>query len=66
MFMDASVLPSELIATPQPLIGFCGLDVSTNPVHKTIWEAFSNNRKQDRCIFILKFNLFFYLQLTIF
>lgn len=53
MFMDASVLPSELIATPQALIGFCGLDVSTNPVHKTIWEAFSNNRKQDRCVHII-------------
>uniref|UniRef100_A0A1L8D8B3 Trafficking protein particle complex subunit 11 n=1 Tax=Nyssomyia neivai TaxID=330878 RepID=A0A1L8D8B3_9DIPT len=46
--MDCSVLPPELTATPQPLIGFCGLDTAKNPVHKSIWDAFNSNRKNDR------------------
>lgn len=49
---DTSILPPELITTPQPLIGLCGLDIVKNPIHKSIWDAFNNNRKIDRfCIF---------------
>ncbi|XP_030385750.1 trafficking protein particle complex subunit 11 [Scaptodrosophila lebanonensis] len=43
MTIDATALPSELLVTPQPLIGFCGLDVSRQSVHKSIWDAFSGN-----------------------
>lgn len=48
MSADTSILPSELIVTPLPLIGFSGLDTLKNPVHKSIWESFSNNKKNDR------------------
>ncbi|XP_018405542.1 PREDICTED: trafficking protein particle complex subunit 11 isoform X1 [Cyphomyrmex costatus] len=39
-------LPTELIAKPLALIGLTGLDVA-NPVHRSIWDAFSNNRRPD-------------------
>lgn len=39
-------LPAELIAKPLALIGLTGLDI-TNPVHRSIWDAFSNNRRLD-------------------
>lgn len=48
MSVDVTVLPSELLVAPQPLIGFCGLDTTHNVVHKAVWDAFSINRKADR------------------
>ncbi|XP_058981914.1 trafficking protein particle complex subunit 11 [Musca domestica] len=48
MNVDSTSLPSELLVAPQPLIGLCGLDVNRNAVHKTIWDAFSSNRKAER------------------
>lgn len=45
---DANSLPPELLETPQPVIGFSGLDCSKNLVHKSIWDAFNTNRKADR------------------
>ncbi|XP_011691077.1 PREDICTED: trafficking protein particle complex subunit 11-like [Wasmannia auropunctata] len=39
-------LPAELIAKPLALIGLTGLDIA-NPVHRSIWDAFSNNRRPD-------------------
>ncbi|XP_055376778.1 trafficking protein particle complex subunit 11 isoform X2 [Condylostylus longicornis] len=45
--MDTTALPSELLVPPQPLIGFCGLDIIKNSVHKSIWDAFNNNRKTN-------------------
>ncbi|XP_065360151.1 trafficking protein particle complex subunit 11 [Calliphora vicina] len=48
MSIESTALPSELLVAPQPLIGLCGLDVNRNSVHKSIWDAFSNNRKADR------------------
>lgn len=42
-------LPSEVIETPGPLIGFVGLDLNgANLTHKSIWDAFNTNRKSDR------------------
>ncbi|XP_052847820.1 trafficking protein particle complex subunit 11 [Drosophila gunungcola] len=41
--MDSTALPSELLVTPQPLVGFCGLDTSRVAVHKAVWEAFSGS-----------------------
>ncbi|EDW50298.1 GM14549 [Drosophila sechellia] len=43
MTMDATALPSELLVTPQPLVGFCGLDTARVSVHKAVWEAFSGS-----------------------
>ncbi|KAH8379401.1 hypothetical protein KR009_004669 [Drosophila setifemur] len=43
MTMDASALPSELLVSPQPLVGFCGLDTVRLGVHKAVWEAFSGS-----------------------
>lgn len=48
MSADTSILPSELLVNPQPLIGFSGLDVVKNTVHRAVWDAFNNNRKNDR------------------
>jgi len=39
-------LPAELTAKPLALIGLTGLDIS-NPIHRSIWDAFSNNRRPD-------------------
>lgn len=39
-------LPAELVAKPLALIGLTGLDIA-NPVHRSIWDAFSNNRRPD-------------------
>lgn len=47
MTLDASVLPSELVTTAQPLVGLSGLDVQRNTVHKTIWDAFNNGKKPE-------------------
>ncbi|EDV96352.1 trafficking protein particle complex subunit 11 [Drosophila grimshawi] len=41
MTIDGTTLPSELLVIPQPLIGFCGLDIARQSVHKSIWDAFS-------------------------
>ncbi|XP_026845227.1 trafficking protein particle complex subunit 11 [Drosophila persimilis] len=43
MTIDATALPSELLVTPQPLIGFCGLDTARQGVHKAIWDGFSGS-----------------------
>lgn len=56
MSMDANILPSELIENKKPLIGLVGLDIIKNSVHKSIWDAFNNNRKADRLIILLFFD----------
>lgn len=48
MTLDASVLPSELVTTAQPLVGLSGLDVQRNATHKTIWDSFNNSKKPER------------------
>ncbi|KAH8395202.1 hypothetical protein KR222_002354 [Zaprionus bogoriensis] len=48
MTIDATSLPSELLVIPQPLIGFCGLDVARQSVHKSIWDAFSGTLQQRK------------------
>lgn len=45
---DANTLPPELLETPQPVIGFTGLDCNKNLTHKSIWDTFNTNRKADR------------------
>lgn len=45
---DANMLPPEFSETPQPVIGFLGLDCNRNLTHKSIWDAFNTNRKSDR------------------
>lgn len=39
-------LPPELIIKPLALIGLSGLDI-VNPIHRSIWDAFSNNRRLE-------------------
>ncbi|XP_076754890.1 trafficking protein particle complex subunit 11 gry isoform X1 [Xylocopa sonorina] len=39
-------LPPELVTKPLALIGLTGLDIA-NPVHRSIWDAFSVNRRLD-------------------
>lgn len=45
---DANAFPPELLETPQPVIGFVGLDCGRNLTHKSVWDAFNTNRKSDR------------------
>jgi len=40
----SNVLPKELCCAPKPYIVLTGLDITFNAVHKSIWDAFSNNR----------------------
>ncbi|XP_076160826.1 trafficking protein particle complex subunit 11 gry isoform X2 [Ptiloglossa arizonensis] len=47
-------LPSELTTKPLALIGLTGLDI-TNPVHRSIWDAFSNNRRLQ--VSVIQFKL---------
>ena len=44
----ASEFPPELLSAPQGLVILTGLDITYNAIHKTIWDSFSNNKKQDR------------------
>ncbi|KAK0178490.1 hypothetical protein PV327_007378 [Microctonus hyperodae] len=41
-----SDLPAELVAKPLALIALSGLDTS-NTMHRSVWDAFSNNRRPD-------------------
>ncbi|CAG4948060.1 unnamed protein product [Colias eurytheme] len=45
---DNTEFPPEIIQKPLALIGLSGLDIVNNAIHKTIWDAFSNNRRPDR------------------
>lgn len=47
-------LPTELTCSPKPFIVLTGLDVTYNAVHRSIWDAFSNNRRPDRVSVTLK------------
>ena len=44
----ASDLPQELLCRPMGLVTLCGLDITYNAVHKSIWDSFCNNRRHDR------------------
>ncbi|XP_015435876.1 PREDICTED: trafficking protein particle complex subunit 11 [Dufourea novaeangliae] len=46
-------LPTELTAKPLALIGLTGLDIA-NPVHRSIWDAFSNNRRLENSVIQFK------------
>lgn len=48
MAMDPFDFPPELCSRPLALIGLTGLDTLNNAVHRTIWDAFSSNRRQYR------------------
>lgn len=41
---DANNIPPELLETPQPVIGFVGLDCSKNEHHKHIFETYNNKQ----------------------
>jgi len=43
-------IPQEVITTPQPLIGFLGLEPenASQPGHQKVWEMFTSNRGLDR------------------
>ncbi|XP_078045285.1 trafficking protein particle complex subunit 11 gry isoform X2 [Augochlora pura] len=46
-------LPIELTTKPLALIGLTGLDIA-NPVHRSIWDAFSNNRRLENIVIQFK------------
>jgi len=43
-------IPQEVVTTPQPLIGFLGLEPenASQPGHQKVWEMFTSNRGLDR------------------
>ncbi|TPP60347.1 UPF0636 protein C4orf41 protein [Fasciola gigantica] len=41
-------LPEELCCKPEPLIVLSGLDIEKNPVHKSIWKAFTSGHSRER------------------
>lgn len=45
---DQFEFPPELCSKPLALIGLTGLDTLNNAVHRSIWDAFSNSRRQYR------------------
>lgn len=48
---SATELPADLCCDPMSFVVLTGLDVTYNAVHKSIWDAFSNNRRVS--LFIL-------------
>ncbi|XP_069669154.1 trafficking protein particle complex subunit 11 [Periplaneta americana] len=48
MTTDPFDFPPELCSKPLALIGLTGLDTLNNAVHRAIWDAFSNSRRQYR------------------
>ncbi|XP_017788618.1 PREDICTED: trafficking protein particle complex subunit 11 [Habropoda laboriosa] len=48
-------LPRELTTKPLALIGLTGLDIA-NPIHRSIWDTFSNNRRLESSA--IQFKLF--------
>lgn len=45
MMASATELPADLCCDPMSFVVLTGLDVTYNAVHKSIWDAFSNNRQ---------------------
>lgn len=45
---DGLEFPAELSWLPQALVGVAGLDTLNNAVHRVVWEALANSRRQDR------------------
>ncbi|XP_075220488.1 trafficking protein particle complex subunit 11 gry isoform X2 [Lycorma delicatula] len=45
---DGVEWPEELCVQPQALVGVLGLDVTSNQIHRTIWDALVSSRRQDR------------------
>ena len=48
---DPGDLPEVLRATPQPLVGFVGLNPEASAQHRRVWESFTSNRGPDRHAF---------------
>ena len=44
----ASDIPSELLCQPMGVVILTGLNITHNPVHKAVCDAFSVNRHADR------------------
>ena len=51
---DALDFPPELCSKPSALIGLCGLDIQSNPLHKNIWDVFRTSHER----FSVNFKLF--------
>ena len=39
--LSEDTFPRELQTYPVPLVGFVGLDMGADPVHKAVWDAFT-------------------------
>ena len=48
---DPGDLPEVLRATPQPLVGFVGLNPEASAQHTRVWQSFTSNRGPDRHAF---------------
>lgn len=55
--------PSELLALPQPLIGFFGLDMN-NASHKAIYDSFNNRVDRLLLFLVIIFHLINYFSFS--
>lgn len=44
---DPLDFPPELCSKPTALVGLCGLDVTNNSLHRSIWELFSKTHERS-------------------
>lgn len=51
---DGNEFPQELCVKPLALVGISGLDTVNNAIHKSVWEAFSSNRRLERAPVLFK------------
>ena len=47
---SACDFPDELLTKPLGYVGLTGLDAQYNAMHKSIWDTFSINRRQDKVL----------------
>ena len=47
---SACDFPDELLTKPLGYVGLTGLDTQYNAMHKSIWDTFSINRRQDKVL----------------
>ena len=46
----ATQFPEELLRKPDGLVCFAGLDIKSNSVHKSIWDAFLEKKSEHSCL----------------
>jgi len=48
--VSACEFPEDLLSKPLGLVGLTGLDTQYNAMHRSIWETFTVNKRQDKVL----------------